>query len=180
MTTDVAIIGGAAIGSAVASFLKAELGFAGRVVVVERDPGYQDCSTTRSAASIRTQFSTPVNIALSRFGFDYLRRAEDTLAVDGELPPINLVERGYLYLATDAEMLDTLRTATGETVLMIGHMPGIGDLARGLRQDPPPAHSLFAKYPTGAATVLDFQIDDWADAQFGSARFEAYVAPADL
>ncbi|MCB9957588.1 MAG: FAD-binding oxidoreductase [Rhodospirillaceae bacterium] len=102
MTTDVAIIGGAAIGSAVASFLKAELGFTGRVVVVERDPSYRDCSTTRSAASIRTQFSTAVNIALSRFGFDYLRRADETLAVDGELPPINLVERGYLYLATPA------------------------------------------------------------------------------
>ncbi|MBZ0130269.1 MAG: histidine phosphatase family protein [Rhodobacteraceae bacterium] len=110
-----------------------------------------------------------------------LRCRETWAGILGQLNPVSNVRfEDYLYLATDAEMLDTLRTASGDTVLMIGHMPGIGDLARGLRQDPPPKHSLFAKYPTGAATVLDFQIDDWAEAQFGSARFEAYVAPADL
>ena len=101
-TADVVIVGGAAIGSAVASFLTAELDFGGRVLVVERDGSYRNCSTTRSAASIRTQFSTPTNIALSQFGFDYMRRAADTLAVDGDLPPINLVERGYLFLSTEA------------------------------------------------------------------------------
>ena len=105
---DVVIVGGAAIGSAVASFLKAELAFPGRVVVVERDPSFQDCSTTRSAASIRNQFSTPTNIALSQYGFDYLKRADETLAVDGDLPPINLIERGYLILAT-ADGLPVLR-----------------------------------------------------------------------
>ncbi len=54
------------------------------------------------AAAIRQQFSTPVNIAISLYGIDFLRRAGDLLAVDGERPDIGLREGGYLFLATEA------------------------------------------------------------------------------
>lgn len=101
---DVVIVGGAVIGSAAAYFLMAEAAAAGlappSVLVVERDPSYQHCSTTLSAASIRQQFSTPENIAISRFGIGFLRQARDILAVDGEGPEIGLHEGGYLLLAT--------------------------------------------------------------------------------
>jgi glycine/D-amino acid oxidase-like deaminating enzyme len=96
---DVVIVGGAVVGSAVAYFLASDPAFDGRVLVVERDPSYRDCATTRSAASIRQQFSTPENIRLSMFGTRFVREADERLAVDGVAPGIHLHEAGYLFLA---------------------------------------------------------------------------------
>jgi sarcosine oxidase len=101
---DVVIIGGAIIGSGVATFLAARTDFEGRIVVVERDPTFRTSSTTLSAASIRLQFSTPLNIELSRFGLEVIRNLDRYLAVDGEVPEIDFVENGYLFLATEGGM----------------------------------------------------------------------------
>ncbi|MGH2380881.1 MAG: NAD(P)/FAD-dependent oxidoreductase [Candidatus Limnocylindria bacterium] len=99
---DVVIVGGAIIGSSVATFLAARPDFDGRIVVVERDPTFRTSSTTLSAASIRQQFSTGLNIEISQFGIDFIRHLDRYLAVDGEVPEIDFVENGYLFLATDA------------------------------------------------------------------------------
>jgi len=101
---DVAIIGGGVIGSAVAYFLAADADFDGSVAVIERDPSYEECSTTRSAGSIRQQFSTPENIAMSLFGRDFLDAAAETLAVEGETVDLGFVPRGYLFLASEATL----------------------------------------------------------------------------
>ncbi len=100
--SDVVIIGGGVIGSAIAWSLAAEPGFAGSVAVIERDPGYRQASSTLSASSIRQQFSTPENIRMSQYGFAFLRDIDRRLAVDGvDAAPVDiaLTERGYLYLA---------------------------------------------------------------------------------
>jgi glycine/D-amino acid oxidase-like deaminating enzyme len=89
------------MGAATACFLARDHGL--RVTVLERDPLYRRASSALSASSIRQQFSTPINIALSAWSVDFLRRLEDELSVPGEAPPaIGLVEPGYLYLATEA------------------------------------------------------------------------------
>jgi len=93
-------------------------------------------------------------------------------------PDVEFIEA--LYLADAPEILDALHTATGDTVLLLGHMPGIGDLAHGLRQDPPPHHDAFGKYPTGSATVLDFPIDDWSALQMGTGVLDIYATPNDM
>ncbi|MCO5145084.1 MAG: FAD-binding oxidoreductase [Aquamicrobium sp.] len=90
----VVIVGGAIVGSAVAWFLRA-LGFAGAVTVVERDASYQHSSTALSAASIRTQFGTPVNIHMSLYGADFLRRIKERFGAEAD---VGFVERGYLIL----------------------------------------------------------------------------------
>ena len=95
---DVVIVGGAIIGSAVAYFLSADERFRGRVLVIEKDPSYQKCSTTLSLASIRQQFSTPVNIQLSQFGVEFLRSAKQRLGKDVE---VSFREEGYLLLASE-------------------------------------------------------------------------------
>ena len=94
------IVGGGAIGSAVACFLTSEGGF--DVTVIERDFTYAKASSALSASSIRQQFSSPVNIRMSQFGIEFLRGIGDLLQVDGERPDIGLVEPGYLYLASQA------------------------------------------------------------------------------
>jgi glycine/D-amino acid oxidase-like deaminating enzyme len=99
---DVVIVGGAIIGSAVATFLALRPDFDGRVVVVERDTSFRTSSTTLSAASIRLQFSTPLNIEISRFGVELIKHPERFLAVDGDAPELDFVENGYLFLATTA------------------------------------------------------------------------------
>jgi len=104
-SADVVIVGGGVMGSAIATFLLLDPAFDGEVVVLERDPSYRRASSALSASSIRQQFSTPENIRMSRFGFEFLADVGNRLAVDGpgESPPdVGLAERGYLYLATPA------------------------------------------------------------------------------
>jgi glycine/D-amino acid oxidase-like deaminating enzyme len=119
---DVVIVGGAIIGSAVAYFLTADESFQGRVLVIEKDPSYQDCSTTRSLASIRQQFSTPVNIQLSQFGVEFLRAVKDRLGADVE---VGFREAGYLLLASETgkailERNVRVQTQQGADVCLLG------------------------------------------------------------
>lgn len=88
------------MGAATACFLARDHG--APVTVIERDPSYTCASSALSASSIRQQFSTPVNIALSQWSVQFMRRVGDELAVGDDRPQIGLVEPGYLYLATPA------------------------------------------------------------------------------
>jgi glycine/D-amino acid oxidase-like deaminating enzyme len=97
---DVVIVGGAVHGASAAYHLAAS-GFGGKVLLIEKDPTFRFAATTLSAGSIRQQFSTPVNIAISLYGIAFLRAAGETLAVDGVRPDMALREDGYLFLATE-------------------------------------------------------------------------------
>lgn len=91
---DIVIVGGGVVGSACAHFLRA-LGARGRIVVVERDTSYARTATARSAGGIRTQFSTPENIALSRESLRIIREL-------GLIDEVGFREQGYLILASPA------------------------------------------------------------------------------
>ncbi len=80
------IIGGGIVGSCTAYFLAGH----GEVLVLEKDPTYQYASTTLSAASIRTQFSLPLNVRMSLFGATFLEAMTER---------VGLVRRAYLVLA---------------------------------------------------------------------------------
>jgi glycine/D-amino acid oxidase-like deaminating enzyme len=93
----VIIIGGGAIGSSIAWHLAGDADFSGTITVIERDPTYARASSALSASSVRQQFSTPLNIHLSRYGVGFVRRAVELLDVD-----LGLKEPGYLFLASAA------------------------------------------------------------------------------
>lgn len=99
-TADVLIAGGGVIGSACAYFLKQQENWQGRVVVIEPDPTYQYAASALSASSVRQQFSSPINIHISKFGIEFLRALEAGQLPGGEAADIGLVESSYLYLAT--------------------------------------------------------------------------------
>lgn len=107
---DVIIIGGGMIGSACAWFLSSCPGFDGAVLVVERDPSLETASTTRSASSIRQQFTTAINIRISQFAAEYIRDFRARTGGDAEAPEIAIQSFGYLFLASEAGA-PTLREA---------------------------------------------------------------------
>ena len=104
MARRVVIIGGGAMGQAAAAFLlRGDPDV--QVTVIERDPTFSKASSALSASSIRQQFSTPVNIALSQFSFDFLQGLQN--ARDDA---IGLRLCGYLFLASTEEQADRLAT----------------------------------------------------------------------
>jgi len=107
------IIGGGAIGSASAYFLSGLMGKDEKITVVERDPSYQFASSSLSAASIRQQFSTPLSVQLSQFGYAFLRGCVDEDGTEPRVPggAVGLHESGYLFLGR-AEQAESLRART--------------------------------------------------------------------
>jgi glycine/D-amino acid oxidase-like deaminating enzyme len=99
---DVVIGGGAVMGSSIAYHLAAQAGFSGRILVVEKDATYRKAASSLSLSSVRQQFSCPINIRVGLYGVAFLRKARETLAVDGEAPDLSFTEHGYLYLASEA------------------------------------------------------------------------------
>lgn len=95
---DVVIIGGGAVGSAIAYFLGANPDFKGSVAVVERDPQYERASSSLSTSAIRQQFGTEPNIAMSAYSIDFLRDAKNRLSTTDAPAEISLREQGYLIL----------------------------------------------------------------------------------
>jgi len=96
---DVVIIGGAMMGSSAAWFLSDNPDFTGKVLVVERDPTYEQASTSHTNSCIRQQFSTPVNIKISQFGAAFIKSFRERLGGDPNVPEIKLQSFGYMYLA---------------------------------------------------------------------------------
>ena len=76
---DAVVVGGAMMGSSVAWFLAANPGFDGRVLVVERDPSYANCSTAHTNSCMRQQFSSEINIRISQFAADYVKRFREEM-----------------------------------------------------------------------------------------------------
>jgi len=125
MALKVAVVGGGAVGSSIAFFLASHPRFAGEVIVIERDPTYTAASSALSGSAIRQQFSTPVNIELSRFGIAFFRHISTHLAVAGDRPDIGLREPGYLFLVDRAgvstlEAVHQVQRRLGVDVALLG------------------------------------------------------------
>ena len=103
MQSDVVICGGAVIGSAIAWNL-GQIAPELTVTIIERDPSFQHSSTALSASGIRQQFSDPLNVAISRFGVDFIKKTPTRWGLD-----LNLHEQGYLYLSNTDSGAQILR-----------------------------------------------------------------------
>jgi phosphohistidine phosphatase len=62
---------------------------------------------------------------------------------------------------------------------MIGHNPGICDMAQRLL-DHPLDHPRMDDYPTGATLVADFNAAQWGDIVWGQGRAVDFVIPREL
>jgi FAD-dependent oxidoreductase domain-containing protein 1 len=127
-SADVVIVGGGIVGSAVAYFLSGDSAFQGsRIVLIERDPSYAQCSTARAVGGLRQQFSTPENIAMSQFTVAVFRRLKTIFGADAD---VAFREQGYLIMATaDGQPLLAENVALQQSMEVDIALLGATDLA---------------------------------------------------
>jgi len=103
-------------------------------------------------------------------------------------PPVSFEDR--VYEASAGELLDLARDAPPKvkTLLIIGHAPGIPELALMLAGAATPAESdagpeavgrMRAKFPTAAVAVLELT-GPWDQLGPGAARLTSFVTPRDV
>ena len=106
---DIVIIGGAIMGSSTAWFLTQQKGFDGRVLVVERDPTYQNSSTMHTNSCMRQQFSNELNVRISQFAADFVKNLRSYMGGDERAPNLSIHNFGYMYLADNEGFANVLR-----------------------------------------------------------------------
>jgi phosphohistidine phosphatase len=110
-----------------------------------------------------------------------LRTRETLERMSNALGDAEAVVDEELYGADGNELLERLRAVDDrfETVAVIGHNPGIHDLAIALAGSGAELHRMEVKFPTGALAVLAFD-GRWPDVSPGGGLLEAFVTPRDL
>ena len=101
---DVVIGGGGVMGNSVAFWISQKTGGKARIAVVEKDPTLKGAASSRSASSIRFQFTTPLNIQIGLFSGNFLRNLNTHLQLkDGESVDVFFKENGYLFLSSSQQ-----------------------------------------------------------------------------
>jgi phosphohistidine phosphatase len=75
--------------------------------------------------------------------------------------------RQALYHASARGIHDVVAGTDAQTVMVVGHNPGIGTLACCMVAKRPD-HPDFGRYPTGATAILDFKAEEWRSIKPGS------------
>ncbi len=140
-----------------------------------------------AAASMRGVFENLGFVPDSVLVSTAVRTMETLAALEpwDETPLIDPLDS--LYLASGPQILSVLQAVpeTVRSVLLIGHNPGLHDLARTLLGDQADhpgdeaARALAAAYPTGA--LAEFTVPGpWAALGEGGARLERFIDPRDI
>lgn len=132
--TDILIIGGGAIGSAAAYFLRRTPN-APSVTVIEPDPSYEFASTPRATGGVRRLFSCPENIQMSAASMEFFAHWQSNVAVeDGtgyNAPDLGWKEGGYLFVVDDRAAAIVERNAARQRELGVDvRLLDRSDLAR--------------------------------------------------
>lgn len=135
--------------------------------------------TPRVAAHLRVEGLAPDAILCSS-----AVRTRQTLALLGDAVPAHAavhVEDG-LYAASAHTVLDRLRALPDnvEAPMVIGHNPGLQQLAILLAGSGPALGRLRRKFPTAALAVLRAPVRHWKDLAVDGAELVALVRPKDL
>lgn len=110
-------------------------------------------------------------------------RTRETLAlVRPALPRSAVSLEDDLYGAPSDRLLERLRTVPEDvgSVMLIGHTPGLQDLAVGLAAVGPELERLKAKFPTAALATLTLERTTWSELKEGDGELVAYVVPKEL
>lgn len=105
-------------------------------------------------------------------------RTRQTLDLLG-LPKVETRFERALYLAEGDEIIDVMRGASGDCVLLLGHNYGIADCAQQLVAEPPD-HPRFSDYPTCATSLIRFDITDWGYLLPGTGICDDFAIPREV
>ena len=96
----------------------------------------------------------------------------------GGSPSVTFEPRAYA--ASALTLLNLVRElpAASRTAMLVGHNPGVAELATSLAL-PPDGDDAPIRFPTAAVAILDVS-GDWADLSPGQGRLLDYTTPADL
>jgi phosphohistidine phosphatase len=111
------------------------------------------------------------------------RRARETLErIEPALGKRAMRVEHELYGAGSDALLERLRAVPDEleSVMLIGHNPGLQGLALELARPAPAVSELRAKFPTAALATLQFAGESWRALDHGSAELVDFVRPRDL
>jgi phosphohistidine phosphatase len=111
------------------------------------------------------------------------RRARETLeGIEPSLAAAAVEVEPDLYAASAPALLERLRSLpdTVKSVMVIGHNPGLQELALELARPASAASELAAKYPTGALATLAFEASSWQELDRDTAELVELVLPRDL
>jgi phosphohistidine phosphatase len=112
-------------------------------------------------------------------------RAEETLtgvAAEFAKPP-RVAREERIYNASPDTLIRLIReTRDAKTLLVVGHNPGLHDLALALiaSGDTETRERLAEKLPTSGLVVIDFAFDDWSRLRVNSGRLERFVTPRSI
>jgi phosphohistidine phosphatase len=111
------------------------------------------------------------------------RRARETLErIEPALATSVVRVEDDLYATSAGALLERLRSvpdAVG-SVMVIGHNPGLQELALDLARPSPTVRELATKFPTAALATLAFQASSWQELDHGTADLVELVRPRDL
>ena len=103
------IVGGAIMGAATAWFLAKNSDFQGHVLVVERNPSYENTSTMTTNSCMRQQISTALNVQVSQFAAEFVKNLRAHMDGADFAPDLSIRSFGYMYLAKTPESAEILR-----------------------------------------------------------------------
>lgn len=111
-----------------------------------------------------------------------LRTRQTLAAIKPSLRHCSVELESQLYAASEEELLERLRALPESvgSVMMIGHNPGLQDLARVLASRGAELAQLEDKFPTGALAMLAVDSTSWAALEPGDGELIDYVVPRQL
>jgi phosphohistidine phosphatase len=111
------------------------------------------------------------------------RRARETLErIQPALGAATVELEHDLYAASADALLERLRRVPDgvASVMLIGHNPGLQDLALDLARSPRTVGELATKFPTAALATLEVPASNWHELDHETAEIVAFVRPRDL
>lgn len=112
------------------------------------------------------------------------KRVSETIAgfAEGYGAPIDPRPERGIYMASVDALLEVLAGCSGDTVLLVGHNPGLEDLVFYLTpaDDGRARREVDVKYPTASIAQLSIPVNSWDELKEDGAHLERFVRPRDI
>lgn len=119
------------------------------------------------------------DLALASPARRVVETVEEVAAAYGALGP---VYDQRLYLASISTLLEIVRATSDEVerLLLVGHNPGLEELALGLSRRGALRAEVEVKYPTGTVAEIELPVESWAQVREGTGQLVRFIRPRDL